>query len=197
MRQLHRLVRLISWAMAENRDIPQQFHIGETPGWSVNHRINSALPGYLMISSKTFTNDLSDLPSETLCSLGQLFAKVQDALKRVLNAERVYIGRYGNTPGYPIHFHVIPIYAWVEELFWSDDRYRLLETFADGPGETPTDGAEMTLFVWREFCERREPPPIKGPSVDEAINLLRRAIQLSQGWMSATSDPKDRDALWA
>jgi len=197
MRQLHRLVRLISWAMAENRDIPQQFHIGETPGWSVNHRINSALPGYLMSSSKTFTNDLSDLPSETLCSLGQLFAKVQDALKRVLNAERVYIGRYGHTPGYPIHFHVIPIYAWVEELFWSDDRYRLLETFADGPGETPTDGAEMTLFVWREFCERREPPPIKGPSVDEAINLLRRAIQLSQGWMSATSDPKDRDALWA
>jgi len=83
-RQLHRLVRLISWAMAENRDIPQQFHIGETPGWSVNRRINSSLPGYLMISSKTFTNDLSDLPSETLCSLGQLFAKVQDALKRVL-----------------------------------------------------------------------------------------------------------------
>ncbi|MBB3397131.1 hypothetical protein FHX09_002596 [Rhizobium sp. BK538] len=100
-------------------------------------------------------------------------------------------------PGYPIHFHVIPIYAWVEELFWSDDRYRLLETFADGPGETPTDGAEMTLFVWREFCERREPPPIKGPSVDEAINLLSRAIQLSQGWMSATSDPTDRDAPWA
>lgn len=70
--------------MPENRDVPEQYHIGETTGWSVNHRINSSLPGYLMISSKTFTNDLSDLPSEALCSLGLLFAKVQDALKRVL-----------------------------------------------------------------------------------------------------------------
>jgi len=26
----------------------------------------------------------------------------------------------------PIHFHVIPIYDWVEELFWKDARYRPL-----------------------------------------------------------------------
>ncbi|AFL50965.1 diadenosine tetraphosphate (Ap4A) HIT family hydrolase [Sinorhizobium fredii] len=79
-----------------------------------------------------------------------------------------------------IHFHVIPIYNWVEELFWSVARYRLLGTFAEGPGETATDGAEMTLFVWREFCERAEPPPIKGPSVSQAIDLLREEIQFSQ-----------------
>jgi diadenosine tetraphosphate (Ap4A) HIT family hydrolase len=163
--------------MPNDREVPQHFHVAETEGWSVNHRVNSALPGYLIISSKTFTDDLSELPSEVLCSLGPLFAKVQHALKGVLHAERVYISRYGHTPGYPIHFHVIPIYAWVEELFWKDDRYRLLETFADGPGETPTDGAELTLFVWREFCERAEPPPIKGPSITGAIGLLREAMR--------------------
>jgi diadenosine tetraphosphate (Ap4A) HIT family hydrolase len=112
--------------MAADRDIPQHFKIAETEGWLVNHRVNSALPGHIMISSKTFANDLSELSSSVLSELGPLLAKAQRALNRVLRAERVYIGRYGHTPGYPIHFHVIPIYCWVEELFWSDARYRLL-----------------------------------------------------------------------
>ncbi|ARO22812.1 HIT family protein [Rhizobium sp. S9] len=157
--------------------VPDRFLVAETDGWLVNHRINSALPGYLMISSKTDTNHLSELPEAALTELGPLLARVQDALKRKLNAGRVYIGRYGHSPGYPIHFHVIPIYEWVEELFWKDSRYRILQSFADGPGETPTDGAELTLFVWREFCERAEPPPVQGRSVSETIELLRRAMR--------------------
>lgn len=164
--------------MSKDHDIPPQYHIAQTFGWSVNHRINSALPGYLMIASTQATNDLSDLSAEVLGLMGTVFAKVQRALN-ALGARRVYIGRYGHSPGYPIHFHAIPIYEWVEDLFWKDDRYRVLEQFADGPGETPTDGAELTLFVWREFCERADPPPIKGPSVSETIALLRQAIQFS------------------
>jgi diadenosine tetraphosphate (Ap4A) HIT family hydrolase len=101
----------------------------------------------------------------------------QDALKQELNAQLVYLGRYGHAPGHTIHFHVIPIYDWVEELFWQDSRYRVLEGFAEGEGETATDGAELTLFVWREFCERAEPPPIKGISISQAVELLRKAIQ--------------------
>lgn len=163
--------------MTKHRDIPPQYHIGQTSGWLVNHRINSALPGYLMISSTADTNSLSDLSAEVLGSMGTVFAKVQHALNNALGAQRVYIGRYGHSPGYPIHFHAIPIYEWVEDLFWNDDRYRVLERFADGPGETPTDGAELTLFVWREFCERADPPLIKGPSVAETISILRQAIQ--------------------
>jgi diadenosine tetraphosphate (Ap4A) HIT family hydrolase len=162
--------------MTTVHDIPEQFRIAETEGWLVNHRTNSALPGYLMVSSKTFTNDLSELSSAALSELGPLLAKAQKALKSDLGSARVYIGRYGHTPGYPIHFHVIPIYGWVEDLFWNDARYRLLETFPEGPGETATDGAEMTLFVWREFCERADPPPIEGPSVSRVITLLREKI---------------------
>jgi diadenosine tetraphosphate (Ap4A) HIT family hydrolase len=97
--------------MLKDREIPQHFYIAETEGWSVNHRINSALPGYLMISSKRFTNDLSELSSKALCELGPLLAKAQEALKSGLGSERVYIGRYGHTQGYSIHFHVIPIYG--------------------------------------------------------------------------------------
>ncbi|ARQ57175.1 MULTISPECIES: HIT family protein [Rhizobium] len=157
--------------------IPDRFHVVETDGWLVNHRVNSALPGYLMISSKLDTNDLSDLSEAALTELGPLLAKAQDVLKRKLGAQRIYIGRFGHSPGYPIHFHVIPIYAWVEELFWKDSRYRVLQNFADGPGETPTDGAELTLFVWREFCERALPPQVEGRSVTQTIELLREAMR--------------------
>ncbi|SCB28740.1 hypothetical protein GA0061100_106446 [Rhizobium hainanense] len=47
-----------------------------------------------------------------------------------------------------------------------------------GRGGTETDGAELTLFVWREFCECLQPPPIEGPTVPEAIALLRKAMHL-------------------
>ncbi|MDR9781462.1 HIT family protein [Rhizobium redzepovicii] len=156
--------------------IPLQFHVAETTGWLVKHRMNSALPGYLMISSKTDTTDLSDLSEKALGEFGPLLARTQKALKQDLNAQRVYIGRYGHSAGYPIHFHVIPIYDWVEELF-KDGRYRLLENFAEGRGETAADGAELTLFVWREFCERAVPPPVRGPSVSEVIALLREVMR--------------------
>lgn len=85
----------------------------------MNHRMNSALPGYLMISSKTDTNDLSELSEGALAELGPLLAAAQKTMSQELHAERVYIGRYGHSPGFPIHFHVIPIHDWVEAPFWN------------------------------------------------------------------------------
>lgn len=161
--------------MTQGHKVSAEYHVADVAGWSINHRLNSQLPGYLMIAAEMATNDFSDLPAGTLSSLGVIFATVQRALIE-LGAKRVYIGRYGHSPGYPIHFHAIPIYDWVEDRFWKDDRYRMLDKFAHGPGETATDGAELTLFVWREFCERPDPPPIEGPSVMETIAILRQII---------------------
>ncbi len=153
--------------------------IAETGGWLVTHRVNSALPGYLIISSKNFATDLSELSAGTLQELGPLLARVQTNLRHRLGARRVYIGRYGHIPGYTIHFHVIPIYDWVEELFWQDPRYRVLESLREGQGKSETDGAELTLYVWREFCERTDPPPATGRTVAEAIQLLRKSMNSS------------------
>lgn len=36
-------------------------------------------------------------------------------------------------PGLPVHFHLIPLYDWVEELFWEDTRYRTLQQFGMRP----------------------------------------------------------------
>ena len=122
-----------------------------------------------MVGSKAVTNDLSTLSAAALAELGPLLAKVQNSLQSLLGAKRVYMGRYGHDPGWPIHFHVIPIDQWVEDLFWQDARYRALEAFGRPSPEPATDGAELTFFVWREFCEREAPPPAKGPSIREAV----------------------------
>jgi diadenosine tetraphosphate (Ap4A) HIT family hydrolase len=156
--------------------IPERVRICETDFWLLNHRIDSALPGYLMLGSKLTVNDLSELPEEALAELGPLLARAQKTLKSRLRPVRLYIGRYGHSPGDPIHFHLIPVYDWVERLFWSDNRYRILERFAEAQGGPATDGAELTLFIWREFCERANPPPIEGPSVAEATTLLRESM---------------------
>lgn len=92
--------------------------------------------------------------------------------------QRLYVSRYGHSPGYPIHFHLIPVYAWVEKLFWEDSRYRLLEAFANPErAQTRTDGAELTLFIWREFGERVNPPLPEGPSIPQVIKKLRSAFE--------------------
>ncbi|MCO7514219.1 HIT family protein [Pseudomonas guariconensis] len=155
-------------------DIPARFIIHESPYWVINQRIDSALPGYLMLSAKEMTNSLAALPTEALAELGILQASIQASIEAHLQPKRLYIGRFGHEAGHSIHFHFIPIYPWVEAMFWSDDRYRVLQAFGSLDSTVPqTDGAELTLFVWREFCERPDPPSIPGPSVDRVIAVLR------------------------
>ena len=158
-------------------DIPLPFIIHETTHWLINHRKDSHLPGYLMLSAKQMTDSLATLSIEAIVELGVLQAKIQQAIDTHLHPNRLYIGRFGHDAGHSIHFHFIPIYPWVEALFWQDERYRSLQTFGSLPdGSSQTDGAELTLFVWREFCERPDPPSIEAPSVDLAIAALRQAF---------------------
>jgi diadenosine tetraphosphate (Ap4A) HIT family hydrolase len=155
-------------------EIPARLIIHESKHWTINHRIDTALPGYLMLSAKQMTSSLAALPAEALAELGVWQAKIQQHVEAHLQPKRLYIGRFGHDSGCSIHFHFIPIYAWVEAMFWRDESYRLLETFGSLDSTPPqTDGAELTLFVWREFCERPNPPPVQGPSIENVITLLR------------------------
>lgn len=159
--------------------IPSSHLIHQTEHWLLNHHLASALPGYLMLGSKQPADSLADLPEAALAEMGGLMAKVQCILEQTLQPKWLYIGRFGHSPGFPIHFHFIPVYAWVEELFWADERYRTLSQFAHiEDAATQTDGAELTLFVWREFGEAPVPPAVQGPSIGQVIELLRsRFIQ--------------------
>ncbi|VVN37301.1 hypothetical protein PS862_02316 [Pseudomonas fluorescens] len=159
-------------------EVAPRFIIHETAHWILNHHMSSALPGYLMLSSRTHVNSLAELPDSALAELGGLLANVQKTIESKLKPKWLYISRFGHDPGYPIHFHFIPVYHWVEDLFWKDTKYRQLQTFATNENATSlTDGAELTLFIWREFGETPEPPPIQGPSTDQVIDLLRRSFR--------------------
>jgi diadenosine tetraphosphate (Ap4A) HIT family hydrolase len=157
--------------------LPPQLILHETSHWTVNHHLASALPGYLMLGSKAHVNALTQLPAPALAELGGLMAQIQHALETHLRPKWIYISRFGHDPRYPIHFHFIPVYDWVEALFWKDARYRLLQTFGHQENaQALTDGAELTLFIWREFGESPTPPAIQGPSVDQVIERLRQAF---------------------
>lgn len=158
-------------------EIAPHFIIHENEHWIINHHLANTLPGYLMLGTKVETTSLAELSSDALGELGGLLAKTQQVIERQLKPKHLYIGRYGHQPGLPIHFHFIPVYHWVEDLFWQDTRYRLLETFAHAQGAvSSTDGAELTLFIWREFGENPTPPKAQGPSVEEVIKHLRSAF---------------------
>ncbi|WP_236174089.1 HIT family protein [Pseudomonas pseudonitroreducens] len=161
--------------------IPATHVIHQTEHWLLNHHLASALPGYLMLGSKQPADSLAELPEAALAEMGGLMAKVQRILEQTLQPKWLYIGRFGHSPGLPIHFHFIPVYDWVEELFWADERYRTLSRFAHiEDAATQTDGAELTLFVWREFGEAPVPPAVQGPSREQVIELLRRRFNQPQ-----------------
>ncbi|WP_447759501.1 HIT family protein [Pseudomonas moraviensis] len=158
-------------------EIAPHFIIHETDHWVINHHLASALPGYLMLGTKLRTTSLTELSADALAGLGGLLAKTQNIIEQQLLPKRLYIGRFGHESGLPIHFHFIPVYQWVEDLFWNDARYRLLENFAYAEhGLSSTDGAELTLFIWREFGENPTPPKIQGLTVQDVIKNLRSAF---------------------
>lgn len=193
-------IRLIRWAIDTDRlhlwdtgllscrlrthgrllmHINPAFILYETEHWVLNHHQTSKLPGYLMLGAKSPVDALAEMPEAALAELGGLLAKTQRVMEAQLRPKWLYISRYGHMPGLALHFHFIPVYDWVEQAFWRDERYRVLQTLGTQElAQTLTDGAELTLFVWREFGESDTPPVIQGEPVGQVIERLRLAFDL-------------------
>jgi diadenosine tetraphosphate (Ap4A) HIT family hydrolase len=155
---------------------PSQLVILRTEHWVLSHRVDSALPGYLMLGARMPANDLSLMPADALAELGPLLARAQNALNAILQPEHLYIGRYGHMAGHALHFHIMPVCGWVKQSFFSDPRYRVLRNFDQPSAAGEPDGAELTLYVWREFCENPVPPPVSGPPIHEVVERLRASM---------------------
>jgi diadenosine tetraphosphate (Ap4A) HIT family hydrolase len=129
-----------------------------------------------MLGACAPVNDLSLMCPDALAQLGTLLASAQRALNEVVAPEHLHISRYGHAAGHAFHFHIIPVSGWVRRRFLGDSRYRVLRSLAPpaasaDAGDT-TDGAELTLYIWREFCENPVPPAISGPSVQDVVERL-------------------------
>ncbi|WP_426576958.1 hypothetical protein ACP179_22255 [Xenorhabdus stockiae] len=153
--------------------IPNEKIILKTNNWIVNHRIDSSLPGYVILQSSHNHMNLCDLSNKAIQEMGILMGYIEKTLKKFIFPKYIYIGRYGHTPNTPFHFHFIPVSQWILNLFWSDERYRILGDFGKSSESHLTDGAELTFFIWREFCEKEISPPVQGISVDEIIAALK------------------------
>ena len=153
---------------------PAHLVVGETEHWLVNHRVDTALPGYLMVAARGAGADrLPDLSGAALAELGPLLARLENDLRALLAPEHLYVGRYGHTAGHSWHFHLIPVCAWVKRLHENDPRYRAFDPLYTEKSTVP-DGAALTFYVWREFCERATPPSVEGPSVAAVAAALRQ-----------------------
>lgn len=145
----------------------------KTKYWVVNHRKDSKISGYLIMQPLSGSTDCSNLSMEALNEMGSIIAHTESIIKKLFNPQYIYISKYGHTPNTPFHFHFIPVYQWVVDLFWSDNRYRELSKFGEPQLKHLTDGAELTFFIWREFCEKEYPPIIHGIPVKEAIEKIK------------------------
>jgi diadenosine tetraphosphate (Ap4A) HIT family hydrolase len=72
-------------------DPPKHLVILQTPDWVLNHRVDTVLPGYLMLGARMPTNDLSRMRAEALTELGTLLASAQKALSEILEPKHLSI----------------------------------------------------------------------------------------------------------
>ncbi|HHN8583344.1 TPA: hypothetical protein ACRR2I_003872 [Providencia rettgeri] len=145
----------------------------KTQYWIVNHRKDSKISGYLIMQPVNSSINFSSLSIEALNEMGSVMAHTESIIKKLFNPQYIYISKYGHTPNTPFHFHFIPVYQWIVDLFWNDNRYRELSNFGDPQLKHLTDGAELTFFIWREFCEKEHPPITQSIPVKEAIEKIK------------------------
>jgi hypothetical protein len=87
---------------------PSDLIVHETLHWRINHRVDCAVPGYLMIGAKdSAAIELSDVVPPALSQVGHLLSFATAILMNRLEAKKVYVSRYGHDSGHTVHFHII------------------------------------------------------------------------------------------
>ncbi|MCC2645614.1 MAG: hypothetical protein K0R94_1392 [Burkholderiales bacterium] len=138
--------------------------IYESKYWQLKHRQDSKLPGYLILAAKeTKSSSLADLSHESLTELGTLQAEISRILEQYLNAKLVYICRFGHQPGNPPHFHIVPLYDWVQDAYSRDPLWK----------DQEPDGPVYFTYITRAFIEYLHAPTIIGPSIPHVITIIK------------------------
>lgn len=108
--------------------------IGRFGMFRINQAAGYRLPGYLVVDTVPEIARFSDIPPEEHANLVAALALAEDLIIRLLDAERVYVLRMGESVP-SLHFHVVP-------------RTKEIAT-ACGQLITPLNGAGVVDWVWR------------------------------------------------
>jgi diadenosine tetraphosphate (Ap4A) HIT family hydrolase len=82
--------------------------IFEDQDWMVTHGpLGSQILGYLYIEPKRHVENWSDFNDEELAKVGPLIKRLEQAVKKELNIERVYVVTISEAVRH-LHFHIIP-----------------------------------------------------------------------------------------
>jgi len=159
---------------------PEELVVLTTGHWRVNQCCDVALPGYLIVQALDPSADrLATLSEGAQAELGSVLARVHAALEDELSPLITYCTKWGHGPGHPVHFHVIPVFPWVEEALRREERFHVLGDLHAPPGwpfPAEYDGTEMSLFVRRALSDRADPQPAAGPSREEVVRRLRARL---------------------
>ena len=131
--------------------------------------MDTLYPGYLMISARQPVERLHQLTSKPLNRLGTILMTAEQAISHLFKPDKIMINRHGFTEGHPYHFHLIPIYHWTY-----DEIYKHPEYLTPGLRKVDEpDGANFSLFIYREYCEKQRPLPAEAFNFDESMSLVK------------------------
>ncbi|RKP46012.1 hypothetical protein [Trinickia fusca] len=119
------------------------------------------LPGYLILEALSPVTQFADLPVDADADLVACFRVAEQVLAALLNAERVYFLRFGESTQ-TIHFHVVPRTAEIAQ--------RYCHPSAVTPG---LNGAEIVSWIW----SNHESLKYSDTDISEFVRAARQYLQ--------------------
>lgn len=90
--------------------------IAENAWWVADHSLGKHGLGAVVVKSRAHRANLWDLTANEAASLGPFLQQITYAMKTALEAERIYINSWVDTPPYHVHFVLQPRYLGKAEL---------------------------------------------------------------------------------
>ncbi len=120
--------------------------------------------------------EFDQLSHESLSEMGLIIEQAVTAIKNAFKPKHIFVSKYGVEPGNVIHFHIIPIYDWIDEMIAADENYSFIETLYDPNLPMKYDAADYLLFIWRELTEKAHQSGIDPVNIDESIQILKNCL---------------------
>lgn len=149
----------------------------QTDHWRVHHNRHARVEGYLMMGTLDANGfDFDCLSSEALADMGLVISQCVKAVKEAFNPLHVFVSRYGVAPGNRVHFHIIPVYEWLDSRIDSDRRYSFTQELSAGTDGLRYDAADYLLYTWRELTERADQSGLDPVDIAATVSKLKNHL---------------------